>query len=105
MKGKCVVKVTHKDKEHPLKFIVVPKDVQPIIGLYACERLNLIMRVLVVETDDDMDFDDLMTEYSLLFQGLGCLSGEHTIRVNNSLPPVIFIHRKVPFALRKPSKR
>lgn len=104
VKGKCMVKVTHKDKEHTLAFIVVPKNVQPILGLNACVRLNLVKRVLVVETDDDMDYDDLMKEYSDLFQGLGCLSGEHTIRVDKSVPPVIHPCRKVPFALQKPLK-
>lgn len=42
VKGKCMVKVTHKDKEHTLAFIVVPKNVQPILGLNACVRLNLV---------------------------------------------------------------
>ncbi|CAI5671480.1 unnamed protein product [Oreochromis niloticus] len=104
VKGKCMVKVTHKDKEHTLTFIVVPKNVQPILGLHACESLNLVKRVLVVETDDDMDYNELMKEYGDLFRGLGCLAGEHTIRVDESVTPVIHSCRKVPFALQKPLK-
>lgn len=101
VKGKCLVKVTHKDKVHTLTFIVVPKKVQPLLGLYACEKLNLVKRVLVVEADDYTNYEDLTKEYSDLFQGLGCLPGEHTIRLNNSVPPVIHPCCKVPCALRK----
>lgn len=42
VKGKCLSKVTHKDRGHSLAFIVVPGNVQTILGLSACERLNLI---------------------------------------------------------------
>lgn len=53
-----MVEVTHKNKEHT--FTVVPKNVQHILGSYACERLDLVKRVLVEETDDDMDYDGLI---------------------------------------------
>lgn len=103
VKGKCMVKVSHKEREHTLAFIVVPGNVQTILGLAACERLNLVKRVLVVE-NEDTDYDELMKEYKDLFQGLGCLPGEHTIQVDKSVPPVINPCRKVPFALQKPMK-
>ncbi len=45
-----------------------------------------------------------MEEYSDLFQGLGCLSGEHTIRMDKNVPPVGHPCRKVPFTLQKPLK-
>ncbi len=51
VQGKCIVKVTHKDREHMLAFIMMPKDVQAILGLIACERVNLVKRVLVVESE------------------------------------------------------
>uniref|UniRef100_A0A8C6PJV3 Gypsy retrotransposon integrase-like protein 1 n=1 Tax=Nothobranchius furzeri TaxID=105023 RepID=A0A8C6PJV3_NOTFU len=104
VKVKCMVKVTHKEEEHTLTFTVVPKNVQPILGLHACESLKLVKRVLVVETDDDMDYNELMKECGDLFQGLGCLAGEHTIRVDERVKPVIHPCRKVPFALQKPLK-
>lgn len=104
VKGKCMVNVMHKKREHTLAFIVVPGNVQTILGLSACERLNLVKRVLVVQNEEDTDYDELMQEYSDLFQGLGCLPGEHTIRVDKNVPPVINPCRKVPFALQKPMK-
>lgn len=69
--------------------------------LSACVRLNLAKRVLVVENEENTDYDELMNEYMDLFQGLGCLSLEHTKRVDKSVPPVIHPCRKVPFALQK----
>ncbi|KAK0143081.1 hypothetical protein N1851_018781 [Merluccius polli] len=89
VKGKCIVKVTQKDKAHTLAFIVVPKHVQAILGLSACERLNLVKRVLVVESKGETDYEELMKEYQDLFQGLGCVPGEHMFRVDKNVPPVI----------------
>lgn len=104
VKGKCIVNVTHKNRQHALAFIVVTKDVQAILGLAACVRLNLVRRVYIVDTEKETDYDELMAEYSDLFQGLGCLPGKHTIRVDKSVPPVIHPCRKVPFTLQKPLK-
>jgi hypothetical protein len=89
VKGRCLVEVTHKDRERTLAFVVVHRDVQAKLGLAACERLNLVKRVLVVESEGETVYDELMEEYSDLFQGLGCLPGEHTIRVDKNVPPVI----------------
>ncbi|KAL6462117.1 hypothetical protein MHYP_G00285390 [Metynnis hypsauchen] len=58
-----------------LSFIVVPKEVQAILRLVTCEKLNLVKRVLVVESGTGDDHDSLMQEYSDLFKGLGCLPG------------------------------
>ncbi|XP_057709985.1 uncharacterized protein K02A2.6-like [Corythoichthys intestinalis] len=103
-KGKCIVNVTHKNIVHKLSFIIVPRDVQAILGLSACERLHLVKRVFVVDRQKETVYEQLMEEYKDLFQGLGCLPGEHTIRVDKSVPPVIHPCRKVPFALQKQLK-
>ena len=41
-----------------------------------------------------------MNEYSDLFQGLGCIPGEHTIKVDPSIPAVVHPPRKVPVSLK-----
>ena len=58
----------------------------------------------MVESEGETVYDELMEQYSDLFHGLGCLPGEHTIRVDKNVPPVINPCRKVPFALQKPLK-
>ena len=45
------------------------------------------------------DPPDILQEYSDLFQGLGCLPGEHAIKIDPAVPPVIHPPRKVPVAL------
>lgn len=100
VKGKCLARVTYKETVHILLFIVVPKEVQAILGLVACEKLNLVKRVLVIESGLENDYNSMMQEYRDLFKGLGCLPGEHTIRIDKTVPPVIHPCRKVPFALR-----
>ncbi|XP_072880776.1 rab GTPase-binding effector protein 1-like [Hemitrygon akajei] len=54
VKGTCVAKVSHKNIVHTLSFVVVPKTVWSILGLSACERLNLVKRVLVLDGDTEL---------------------------------------------------
>ncbi|KAK0139299.1 hypothetical protein N1851_024069 [Merluccius polli] len=42
-----------------------------------------------------------MKEYRDCFEGLGCLPGQHTIHVDESVSPVVHPCRKVPFKLRE----
>jgi len=43
---------------------------------------------------------NIFNEYSDLFQGLGCIPGEHKIKVDPSLPAVVHPPRKVPVSLK-----
>ncbi|XP_072897951.1 uncharacterized protein [Hemitrygon akajei] len=99
VKGTCVAKVSHKNMVHMLSFVEVPRNVQSILGLSACERLNLVKRVLVLDSDTESEYSDLMKEYEDLFKGLGCLPGEHMIKIDNTVPLVVHPCRKVLFAL------
>lgn len=86
--------------------IVAERD-QPILGLQACEKLNLIQRVCTVKTEEqliDQTYAQLLNEYNDVFQGLGCLPWEHKITVDESVRPVIHACRKVPFRVRDKSK-
>ena len=40
-------------------------------------------------------------QYSDLFQGLGCLLDDHTIKVDSSIFPVVHPPRKVPVSLKE----
>ncbi len=104
VKGKCVVKVQYKEKTYHLSFVVVPKDVSALLGLAACEKLNLVRRVLVVEETSEFEYDSVLREFEDVFKGLGCLSGVHTIQVDKTVPPVVHPCRKVPFALKQQLK-
>ena len=43
-------------------------------------------------------------QYSDLFQGLGCLLDERTIKVDSSISPVVHPPRKVPVSLKEKIK-
>ncbi|KAJ8019063.1 hypothetical protein HOLleu_42586 [Holothuria leucospilota] len=73
---KCRATVSHKGSKYELAFMIVAEKDQPILGLQACEKLNLIQRVCTVETEEqltDQTYAQLLNEYSDVFQGLGCL--------------------------------
>lgn len=57
---------------------------QPILGLSAHEKLNLVKRVFIVASEPNNDQDALMTEYQDIFEGLGCLPGKHKIHMDES---------------------
>ena len=42
----------------------------------------------------------IFNEYSDLIQGLRCIAGEHTIKLDPSVPAVVHPHRKVPVSLK-----
>uniref|UniRef100_A0A8C4RHI8 Gypsy retrotransposon integrase-like protein 1 n=1 Tax=Erpetoichthys calabaricus TaxID=27687 RepID=A0A8C4RHI8_ERPCA len=99
--GQCVACVKYKNKKYSLVFVVVPKRVQAILGLSACEKMNLIERVLTINIEDNTEYEALLQKYSDLFLGLGCLPGEHKIITDKNVSPVIHPCRKVPFALKE----
>ena len=44
--------------------------------------------------------DNIIQEYSDVFEGLGCLSGDYHIQIDKNIKPVIHAPRKVPVAIR-----
>ncbi|XP_072769847.1 LETM1 domain-containing protein 1 isoform X1 [Nerophis lumbriciformis] len=87
------------------QLLIVDMSVQPILGLSACTKLNLVKRVFVVTSQETTNAQDtLMEEYKDCFQGLGCLPGLHKICVDKNVFPVVHPCRKVPFALREKLK-
>ena len=51
-------------------------------------------RIFILDSDTESEYSDLMKEYEDLFKGLGCLPGEHTIKIDNTVPPVVHPSRK-----------
>jgi hypothetical protein len=76
-----------------LEFQVVDVKSKPILGLMACQKLDLIQRIDVVQ-------DATLTQFADVFQGLGNMEDTYTIRTDSSIQPVIHAPRKVPAALR-----
>lgn len=101
VKGKCNWMVKYKKKSFVLEFIVVKSEAKPILGIQACEEMGLIKRVMTLNKSGEMD---ILKEYADVFEGIGCLEGEHTIRIDDSVTPKIHPPRKVPVTLREKLK-
>ena len=94
--GECVLKlISHKNKtKYRVKFIVVDKDVTPLLGLNACTQMGLI----TVNQDKFKRVNSVSvicptTTYKSVFEDkLGQLPG---FKVDPSVPPVISPVRKI----------
>ncbi|XP_021347384.1 uncharacterized protein K02A2.6-like [Mizuhopecten yessoensis] len=112
--GQCVCEVKHKNKKYKVLFIVCPGNVKPIIGRKSSEAMGLVKLVLSVErkqsivnTDhiqkpkvkvEQLSKESIEEDYSDVFQGLGCLPGKVSIKLQPNSEPTIDSCRKLPFA-------
>lgn len=99
--GECHWTVKYKKKPYTLEFVVVKPDAMPLLGLKACKDMGLIKRVNALNKYDKMD---IFKEYTDVFEGLGCLEGEHSIKIDESVTPKVHPPRKIPMTLREKLK-
>ncbi|XP_061717535.1 uncharacterized protein LOC133525258 [Cydia pomonella] len=102
--GKCFLKVVYKDNVYFLEFKVVDVPSSPVLGKYDCKVMNLVKRVFAVSEMEQLNSPAFVTEYKDVFQGIDCLPGSYTIRVNRECKPVVHAPRKVPIPLREKLK-
>ncbi|KAL7889063.1 hypothetical protein AOLI_G00040370 [Acnodon oligacanthus] len=98
VKGKCNWTVKYKKKRFVLEFIVVKSIAKPILGLQACEEMGFSKRVMALNKSDEMY---IFKEYTDVFEGIGCLEGEHAIHIDKSVTPKVHPPRKIPVTLRE----
>ena len=96
--GRCVTQVKHKNRTVPVLFIVADTTSPPILGLTTSENLNLIKRVLKIDTTDI----DFLTDFFIVLVKLVAFR-VHTVLKDN-MTPVIHAPRRVPVTLRPKSK-
>jgi len=71
------------------------------MGLLA--RIHSLQQHNIRERPTDL-YQSIRVEYPDLFQGLGCLPREHTIKLDPGIPPVVHSPRKVPVSLKEKIK-
>ena len=101
--GVIKLQVTCPDtkRNQVMEFFVTDTDDIPILGKDACESMNLLRRVHVdgvTSHSKGMTKEDLLTEYSDVFSGVGMFEKEYDIEVDPSVRPVIQAPRKLPYA-------
>lgn len=89
VKGSRLATFQHKGQILKTQLLIVEQKVQPVLGLTACKMLNLVKRVFVVTSQTSNDKDPLVMEYKDVFEGLGCLPGEHKIHIDGTVTPLV----------------
>ena len=87
-----------------LPFFVAAVKSPPILGLSACQKLNLVRRVASV-TQAPLTKDEILAGSPDVFTGLGCMGGTYHIELDNTVEPVIHSPRRVPYSLLKKLKQ
>ena len=91
--GQCKLKCIYKKYNYDLIFYIVKVNSPCILGLRACELLNIIKRVDIVKDVDILEKNDD------LFQGIGCLKTYYKIKLKDDVTPIVHAPRKIPFPL------
>lgn len=101
--GACVLEVTHLGKAAKVYFVIVQDASTAILGVKACDKLGLVKRTYTIEncTKIKDTTAQIVDQNNDLFDGLGCLPGEHKISIDPAVTPVVSPCRKIPFALHE----
>lgn len=111
--GSCMMNIDYKGKKTNFHFLIAENNVIPILGEKAPDKLGLIKGVFTIaEEEQDSNVEnnyfkceeastqEIVKQYKDVFEGLGCLPGEHRIEVNERVRPVVTPCRKVAFKIR-----
>ena len=98
--GKCIVQLQHRGKTVNALFVIVKEDRPAILGKRDCVRLGLIKRIYEITTTQGMTKDKMKEHFPDLFQGIGCLEGEHMIRLKEDAVPTQRPAHRIPIALK-----
>ena len=96
--GTCVLECRGKFATSAVRFFVVSKEVQPILGLKDCTSLGLVQRVHTIQVPD-LSKETIQVEFPDIFRGLGNI-GKYRITLKENAIPVIHQARRVPHSLR-----
>ena len=86
--GRCELTV----QGHPLEFYIVRTNQSPILGL----KLKASQDRHVIKVIMNMGCQSILSQYSKVFEGLGCLRKSYHIKVNPEVIPVICPPRNQP---------
>ena len=87
--GTVTLSLRCKDQFYDTVFYIVDTRSQSVLGGETAEKVGLIKRI-----------NQIQSEFVNVFQGLGCLPGEHSLKIDKSVPPVVHPPRKVPVTLK-----
>lgn len=91
----CVVKGINEK----ICFTIIDLDVQPVIGLPDCIRLNLLKRVDGVQSGKLTEKEKFIKDNKDIFHGLGTI-GTYQIKIVDDAQPVVKPIRRIPLAIK-----
>ena len=97
--GERTLHCQYKCISHVLNFKIIQGTQKPLFSGTTCEKLGLIT-INAVNTIAKKE-DHIITQFSDVFQGLGCLAGDYHIEVDPSVKPVQHLPQRVPLALKE----
>lgn len=100
---RMVVSNPKNDKKYSMEFVVVKDHLGPIIGLKAAEQMGLIsVNEENVDRIASIGASSPFARYEEVFDPnkLGSLPGIQTLKVDESVKPVLMANRRVPVALK-----
>ena len=110
-RGVVTLHCEHKGNVYNVQFHVVEVEAPAVLSAQTCKEMGLLGRIHQLQDSEPKEQhcipecptvtnQNILNEYSDLFQGLGCIPGEHTIKVDPSIPAVVHPPRKVPVSLK-----
>ena len=101
----------HQGNIHNVQFHVVEVEAPAVLSAQTRKEIGLLVRIhqlkdfhpqgqQCIPKCPTVANQNILNECSDLFQGLGCIPGEHTIKVDQSIPAVVHPPRKVPVSLK-----
>ena len=99
--GVCELVCKHKDQTHHLAFNMCDQEATPILGLKSSIDMNVVKIIMPVEEDQNnsSEIEQLVNEYSDIFDGIGQFPGEYSFMLHPDAEPVVHPPRRVPMAL------
>ena len=102
-KGEFSVTLAYNQTSTKETVYVVESLARPLLSRSAAVKLNLISRLCELTTADYKT--KVMCDYPQLFEGLGTMKDEYTIKLNDDAKPfALTVPRKVPMPLYEESK-
>ena len=106
-RGVVTLPYEHKGNVYNVQFHVVEVEAPAVLSAQTCKEMGLLARIHQLRDSQPKEQycipecptvtnQNILNEYSDLFQGLGCIPGEHTIKVDPSIPAVVHPPRKIP---------
>lgn len=104
--GKIIVECKRKKECFPIEFEIVEHDHIPLLSAKTCEDMGFIKISSTIRqlNDATKDANDIVNEFSDVFEGLGCFAGKVKLEVYENAMPVVQKPRRIATAFNKELK-